>query len=122
MKPFLVQHFLESACDKDPSKIAVKHGKNTITFEQLNTQSAALAFGLQKFGFGKGERVGILLDKSIAQINSLLGVLRADLIFVLINSMLRESQIQHILNDCGIKLLIAAGKYGGQFQNILKKC
>ena len=121
MKPFLVQHLLESTCDKYPAKVAVKHGKDTITFEQLNTRSCALAYGLKIIGIGKGERVGILLDKSVAQIIAMLGALRADFIFVLLNSMLRESQIQHILNDCGIKLLIAAEKYSGRFQNILKK-
>ena len=121
MKPFLVQHLLESTCDKYPTKVAVKHGQDAITFEQLNTRSGALAYGLQKTGIGKGERVGILLDKSIAQIISLLGALRAEFIFVLLNSNLREGQIQHILNDCGIKLLIASEKYSRRFQNIIKK-
>jgi len=120
MKPFLVQHLLDLISDKYPGKVAVKHGKDAITFEQLDTKSSALAYGLQKFGIGKGERVGILLDKSIAQVVSMLGALRADFIFVLINSNLKESQIRHILNDCGIKLLVASEKYSAQFQNILK--
>lgn len=120
MKPFLVQHLLDLTSDKYPAQVAVKHGKDAITFEQLHTKSAALAYGLQKFGIGKGERVGILLDKSIAQIISMLGALRADFIFVLINSILKENQIRHILNDCGIKLLIASEKYNARFQNILK--
>jgi acyl-CoA ligase (AMP-forming) (exosortase A-associated) len=120
MKPFLVQHLLDLTSDRYPAKVAVKHGKDAITFEQLDTKSSALAYGLQKFGIGKGERVGILLDKSIAQVVSMLGVLRADFIFVLINSNLKESQIRHILNDCGIKLLVASEKYSARFQNILK--
>jgi acyl-CoA ligase (AMP-forming) (exosortase A-associated) len=106
--------------DQYPAKVAVKHGKDAITFEQLYTKSSALAYGLQKFGIGKGERVGILLDKSIAQVISMLGALRADFIFVLINSILKESQVRHILNDCGIKLLIASEKYSVRLQNILK--
>jgi acyl-CoA synthetase (AMP-forming)/AMP-acid ligase II len=121
MKPFLVQHLLESTCHKDPVKVAVKHGQETITFEQLNTRSGALAYGLQKMGIGRGERAGILLDNSIAQIISLLGALRAEYFVVLLNSNLREGQIQHILNDCGIKLLIASEKYSPRFQNIIKK-
>ncbi len=120
MKPFLVQHFLEMSSEKFPDKVAVKHGTDCITFEDLYARSGALAYGLQKFGIGKGERVGILLDKSIAQVVSMLGALRADFIFVLINSILKEYQIQHILKDCGIKLLIASEKYSDRFQNILK--
>jgi len=120
MKPFLVQHLLDWTSDRYPDKVAVKHGKDAITFEQLYTKSSALAYGLQKFGIGKGERVGILLDKSIAQVISMLGALGADFIFVLINSILKENQIRHILNDCNIKLLIASEKYSVRFQNILK--
>ena len=120
MKPFLVQHLLDLNIDKYPAKVAVKHGKDTITFEQLYTKSSALAYGLKKFGIGKGERIGILLDKSIVQVISMLGALRADFIFVLINSILKENQIRHILNDCSIKLLIASDKYSARFQNILK--
>jgi acyl-CoA ligase (AMP-forming) (exosortase A-associated) len=120
MKPFLVQHFLDLTSDQYPAKVAVKHGKDAITFEQLYTKSNALAYGLKKFGIGKGERVGILLDKSIAQVLSILGVLGADFIFVLINSILKENQVRHILNDCNIKLLIASEKFSARFQNILK--
>jgi acyl-CoA synthetase (AMP-forming)/AMP-acid ligase II len=120
MKPFLVQHLLELSSEKFPDKVAVTHGAQGITFEDLYARSGALGYGLQKFGMRRGERVGILLDKSIGQVAAMLGALRADVIFVLINSILKENQIRHILNDCGIKLLIAAEKYSDRFQNILE--
>ena len=120
MKPFLVQHLLELTSDRLPTKIAVKHGEDVITFEELFVKSTALGYGLKKFGMGKDERVGILLDKSIHQVISILGVVCADLIFVVINSILKKNQIQHLLNDCGIKLLIASEKYSKQFESILK--
>jgi len=119
MKPFLVQHLLDSTAGKFPDKIAVKHGNDAITFGQLQADSRALAGGLQAFGLGKGQRVGILLDKSIAQVAAMLGVLRADGIFVLINSILKENQIRHILNDCGIKLLIVSDKFRGRIQKVI---
>jgi len=120
MKPFLVQHLLDLSSDRYPAKVALKHAEDTITFEQLHAKSCALAYGLQKFGIGKGRRIGILLDKSIAQVVAVLGVLRADCIFVLINSILKENQVRHILNDCGIQLLIASDKYRDRYQGVLK--
>lgn len=119
MKPFLVQHFLDATAEKFPDKIAVKHGNDAITFGQLQADAGALAGGLQALGLGKGQRVGILLDKSIAQVAAILGVLRADGIFVLINSILKENQIRHILNDCGIKLIIVSEKFRSRVQNVI---
>jgi acyl-CoA ligase (AMP-forming) (exosortase A-associated) len=119
MKPFLLQHFLELSCEQFPDKVAVKHGTESITFEDLYEKSDSLGYGLQGLGLSRGARVGILLDKSIAQVLSILGILNAGLIFVTINPILKEKQIRHILKDCGIKLLIASEKYGRQLENIL---
>ena len=119
MKPFLVQHFLEMSCEKFPGKVAVKHGSESINFEDLHQKSVSLGYGLQELGLAKGARVGILFDKSIAQVVSILGILNAGLIFVTINPILKEKQIRHILKDCGIRLLIASEKYRRQLENIL---
>ena len=118
MKPFLVQHFLEMSGEKYPDKVAVKHGSDSITFTQLIENSASLGYALQGFGLAKGARIGILVDKSIAQVLSILGTLNAGFVFVTINPILKETQIRHILRDCGIRLLIASEKFGRQLENI----
>jgi acyl-CoA ligase (AMP-forming) (exosortase A-associated) len=120
MKPFLLLHFLEKSCDKFPDKVAVKHGTESITYEALYEKSSALGYGLHGLDLSRGQRVGILLDKSIAQVLSILGILDAGLIFVTINPILKKKQIRHILKDCGIKLLIASEKYSRQLENILQ--
>jgi len=90
MKPFLVQHFLEKSCRKYPDKVVVAHGTQGICFADLYEKSGALGYGLRRSGLDRGERIGILLDKSIAQVVALLGALRAEAVFVLINSILKE--------------------------------
>jgi len=119
MKPFLVQHFLEISSQKFPDKVAVKHGTESITFADLYQKSGSLGYGLQGLGIARGARVGILLDKSIAQVLSILGTLKAGFIFVTINPILKEKQIRHILKDCGIRLLIASEKYRRPLEHIL---
>jgi acyl-CoA ligase (AMP-forming) (exosortase A-associated) len=121
MKAFLVQHFLEEACRRHPDKTAIKQGSSSITFEQLYAKATAMGLGLQKAKFQRGERVGIILDKSIEQVICLLGVLYADYVFVLIAPILHQRQIHHILKDCGIRILISSKKYQSKFQNIVDK-
>ena len=119
MKPFLVQHFLETSCEKFADKIAIKHGTEEISFKDWYEKSNSLGYGLQALGIARGERVGILLDKSTAQVISILGTLNAGLIFVIINPILKLKQIRHILKDCDIKLLIAADRYGEHIETII---
>ena len=120
MKPSLVQHFLDQSCEKFPDKLAIKHGSEGIRFKDLYDKSGALGYGLQELGLARGQRVGILLDKSIAQVLSILGTLYAGLIFVTINPILKEKQIRHILRDCDIRLLIAADRYGDELKNMIR--
>lgn len=121
MTPYLLQHLLVDACRQFPEKEALRHQNQSLSFEQLYTRSASLGYGLHSLNPQRGERIGILLDKSINQVVALLGTLFADNIFVLINPILHEDQIRHILQDCGIQLLIASEKYRSKFENIVNQ-
>lgn len=110
MKPFLLQHFLEISAEKYPNKEALKHKDQTISYSSLLKQAQALGSFLNTKKTETNERIGIYLDKSIAQVISLFGVLYAEAAFVIINPALHEKQLLHIINDCQIKLLIADQK------------
>ena len=88
MTPYLLQHLLIKSCKKFPQKEAIRHQNKSITYEQLYSRSASLGYGIRKLNSNKSDRIGILLDKSINQVISLLGTLFADAIFVLINPIL----------------------------------
>ena len=107
---YLLQSFLEDSVKKYPNKIAIKHEQETITYAKLYQQALGLGHYTRKISAERGERIGILLDKSIKQIICLLGVLYADKVFVLIDIFSSKKQIEHILNDCDIKILISSRK------------
>lgn len=121
MRPYLLQHSLELSAENYPKKQALKHNDDFITYEELCPKAAALGYELKNFGILKGERIGILLDKSINQVISLLGILYADMIFVIINPMLRIRQIQHILSDCSIKCVITSKKHLSKIELVIKE-
>lgn len=121
MRPYLLQHSLELSAEQYPKKQALKHNDISITYEELCPKAAALGYALKQIGIPKGERIGILLDKSINQVISLLGILYADMIFVIINPMLRARQIQHILSDCSIKCAITSKKYLTKIESVMEE-
>jgi len=111
MKEYLLQHLFENTIEKYPDKIAVKYLETDISFQELYRKSTAIGAALKnEYNVKNNDRIGILLDKSINQVISLLGVLYADSIFVIISPILSISQINHILKNCGINTIITSDK------------
>ncbi len=118
MKPYLLQHFLDLQAEKNKIKTAIKHKNEKITYNELYLKSNSLGIYLDSFKLEKNTCIGILLDKGINQVISILGILYSDKIFVIINSILHENQIIHILNDCNIKILITSKKFEEKINKI----
>ena len=111
LNPYLIHHLLENSASKYSDKIAVKHKARTITFSELYEESMRMKGLLQGLGIRKGERVGILLDKSIEQLTSMFGISMAGAVFVFINPILKQKQIEYIIKDCDIKLLVTTSRH-----------
>lgn len=103
---FLVHHMLLSSASRYPDREALVHGSVRLTYGELAAKVRALASGLREAGLKRGERVGIYLDASIAQVISIFGVSQAGGVFVPANASLMCDQVSHIGRDCSISALI----------------
>ena len=103
---YLVYHLLRSSAQRLPSKEAIVHGDERLTYAEVIRRVDGLAAGLRASGLSRGDRVGIYLDASVPQVISIFGVSRAEGVFVPINLLLHPEQVQHIANDCSMKALI----------------
>jgi len=111
VKPYMLWHLLEGSLERFPEKTAVKHKERTISFQKLDEASWRMKAILAERGVKKGDRVGILLEKSIEQLIAMFGSSMAGSIFVFINPVLKKKQIEYILKDCDIKLLVTTKKH-----------
>ena len=108
---FLLHHLLQSTAWRQPEKEALVHKKQRLTYKQVAKKTASLALGLRNCGLQPGDRLGIYLDPSIAQVISIFGTSQAGGVFVPINTQLLPDQVVHIVNDCQMTALITtAGK------------
>src|SRR5271166_2217130 len=103
---FLIHHMLRASTSRYPDKEALVHGAQRLTYAEVSARVAGLASGLREAGLQRGERVGIYLDPSIAQVISIFGVSQAGGVFVPANAVLFPDQVAHIARDCGISALI----------------
>lgn len=116
---YLVHHMLRTSAQRYPTKEALVHGSQRLTFQQLMAQVEALAAGLRKTGIQRGDRIGICLEACVAQVVSIFAASLAGGVFVPINSELFPEQIGHIIRDCSMKALIVPSARTGELQNVL---
>jgi len=106
----MLYEYLADKADAQPDKMAVIHGKRTVTYEELSLGVSQIAAFLLKEGVQAGDRVGIALDNSPEYIMSYLGVHKAGGISVAINSQYSPYEYKAIFCDCLPRVLIVEKK------------
>jgi acyl-CoA ligase (AMP-forming) (exosortase A-associated) len=116
---YLLHHMLIKSAQRFPQKEALVHGDTRLTYQELVNSVDALAAGLQSAGIRRGDRIGIYLEASAAQVISIFAASRAGAVFVPINAELFPEQVGHIVRDCAMKGLIASGARLPELESVL---
>ncbi len=113
----------ELICDsahKTPSAPALTLKSQQLDYATLNIAIHEISASYQKLNIKRFDRIGVYLHKTIENVTSLFACSLAQAVFVPINAVLKAPQVQHIVNDCNIKVLITnKGRLKG-LQDILK--
>jgi len=72
-----VHKLFELQVEKNPGRVALVHGEETITYAELNATANRIARHLLSMGIGSETLVGIAMERSPELIASILGVLKA---------------------------------------------
>jgi amino acid adenylation domain-containing protein len=99
--------YLEASAALYPHHPAVvDSGGNSITYEELNLQVDALAGFLSMSGIGPGDRVGMMVPKSISAIVAIFGIMRAGAAYVPVDPSAPIERGSRILTDCQVAAII----------------
>lgn len=93
----------------------------TLTYRQLDEQSAAIGAWLQAKGFGKGKRVAIMLPNILQYPVVLAGVLRAGCTVVNVNPLYTPRELEHQLKDSGADAIFILENFATTLQQVLDK-
>lgn len=96
---------IQSALQR-PNAVAVQIKDAAINYQDLQQQTYTVAKGFLALGLKANERVAIYLPKVVENIQALLACSYTHSIFVPINPVLKSPQVQHIVNDCQVKIII----------------
>ncbi len=112
--PTTLTELLQQSATRFPDHCAYRFGKQGITFRELNQQASALGSCLIKSGVKVGDRIGILLNRSIDSILAVYGVIFSGAAYVPIDNTAPKERINSIIKQCQIDVVITHSKYGAQ--------
>ena len=104
---FTLDKILPRAANLYADKTAFRYLKQSITFGSLNEKTNQLANYLLAHGLSKGDRVGILLPRSLEIPIAIYAVLKAGGVFVPLDINMPQSRLEHIVNDCQISFIVS---------------
>ena len=116
----LVQ-LLDEAFRKYSGQAAYTCMGKTLTYRDLNEQSAAVAAWLQSRGFGKGKRVAIMMPNVLQYPVVLAGVLRAGCTVVNVNPLYTPRELEHQLKDSGAEAIFILENFATTLQQVAAK-
>lgn len=105
-----------------PDKIAIVQGSKKMTYSELHREVNKLSFYLKnEAGIGKGDVVGVMMERSSWLVIALLAIMKAGGIYLPVNPDDPGERTSYILEDAGARTLIislAGFSKAGKFKNI----
>ncbi|MBX3565052.1 MAG: acyl-CoA ligase (AMP-forming), exosortase A system-associated [Sphingomonas sp.] len=89
--------------------VALEDRAGTMTYAELEAAVGGMAHALSRLGLAKGDRVASWLPKTRAACLMPLAAVRAGLVHVPVNPVLKRAQVAHILADSGARALVSQG-------------
>ncbi|QEZ48492.1 acyl-CoA ligase (AMP-forming), exosortase A system-associated [Cupriavidus oxalaticus] len=91
-----------------PDDEALVHSDRSVSYAELWSLALHFSDAVIQAGAGRSDRVALFGDKSIEMVAAMLGVSHAGCLFVPVNPVLKERQVEHILKDCEAKVLVTS--------------
>jgi acyl-CoA ligase (AMP-forming) (exosortase A-associated) len=118
----LLHQLIERRAQRTPDAAALTHGSSTVAYAALAEQIAGVAAGLLGLGLGRGERVGIYLDKRTEMVAACFGAVAAGGVFVPMNPLLKPEQVGYIARDCNVAVLVTSSDRAALLAPVLAEC
>lgn len=103
----LIQQWVIEQARRDPDAIALVGNDERLTYGELEENSTRLAKMLKEAGCKRGDRVGLLLPKSPVAVVGIVGILKADCIYVPIDLSNPVLRVAHMIASCEARCLLA---------------
>ncbi|HVG43608.1 MAG TPA: AMP-binding protein, partial [Longimicrobium sp.] len=104
-----IHGLFEAQAARTPDAVAVRFEEESLTYAELNARANRLAHHLRGHGVGPEVRVGVLMERSLEMVVSLLAVLKAGGAYVPLDPGLPAERLAYMLEDGAVPLVLVQG-------------
>ena len=104
----LLPDLIFASAQRVPERPALVYQDQTLSYQDLAGEVRAFASALIGLNLGRGERVGVFLEKRFETAVAKFGAAAAGGVFVPINPLFKARQVSHILRDCNVRVLVTS--------------
>jgi amino acid adenylation domain-containing protein len=105
----LLQQLVTRQAERYSDQTAIVYQKQRMTYAELEETSNRLGHLLKEAGCRKGDRVCFLIPKTPAAIITILGILKADCVYVPLDTSSPVPRLEKIVDACKPRCIIAGG-------------
>ena len=106
--PYVLHGLLSSAAQRDPGREAVRCAGRAMAYGDLDAAANGLGRALMGAGIRRGDRVGILLPKSVEMVAAVYGVMKAGAAYVPLDPQGPLPRAAAMASDCEVAAVVSA--------------
>jgi amino acid adenylation domain-containing protein len=110
-----VQQLFEAQVGHTPERTALRACATTLSYAELDTRATRLAQALRSRGVGRGQRVGLCLERSADMLAAVLGILKAGAAYVPLDPSFPIERLRFMAEDAQLALLVSTSTLAGPF-------
>ncbi|HEX8149651.1 MAG TPA: amino acid adenylation domain-containing protein [Pyrinomonadaceae bacterium] len=101
-----LHELFEAQAERTPDAVALRSGADELSYRELNERANRLAAYLAARGVGLEDRVGLLLERSVGMVVSLLAVLKAGAMYVPLDPRSPAGRLRAMIDDASCRLVL----------------
>jgi amino acid adenylation domain-containing protein/FkbM family methyltransferase len=109
-----VHQLFEAQVERTPAATALVCGEESLSYRELNERANGLAHRLRAMGVGPEIVVGIMMDRSVAMMCSVLAVLKAGGAYLPLDPAYPAARLSFMFADAGARVLISQRDFAGE--------
>jgi amino acid adenylation domain-containing protein len=111
----LVHELVEAQVARTPERVAVTAGETIWSYAELDARATRLAQTLRARGVGRGQLVGLCIERSADMIAALLGILKAGAAYLPLDPSFPAERLRFMADDAQLALLVSTAALADAF-------
>jgi amino acid adenylation domain-containing protein len=109
----LMHELFAAQADRTPKRTALRFGATALSYTELDARANRLAQAIRARGTGRGQRIGLCLERGTDMLAAVLGVLKAGAAYVPLDPSFPEERLRFMAEDAQLALLVSSSALAG---------